>query len=69
MPPDGYAWWYVDAISDDRCHGLTVIAFIGSVFSPYYAWARRRGAADPHAYCAVNVLLHGPARRWTMTER
>ena len=39
------------------------------MFSPYYAWARRRGAADPHAYCAVNVLLHGPARRWTMTER
>ncbi len=34
----GYAWWYVDALSDDGRHGLTLIAFIGSVFSPYYAW-------------------------------
>ena len=40
--PGGYAWWYVDALSDDGQHGLTIIAFIGSVFSPYYAWARAR---------------------------
>ena len=43
VPPGGYAWWYVDALSDDGRHGLTIIAFIGSVFSPYYACARRRG--------------------------
>ena len=30
----GYVWWYVDALSDDGLHGLTMIAFIGSVFSP-----------------------------------
>jgi len=42
---NGYAWWYLDALSDDGRHGLTVIAFIGSVFSPYYAWARRRARA------------------------
>ncbi|HTW26804.1 MAG TPA: carotenoid 1,2-hydratase, partial [Acetobacteraceae bacterium] len=59
----------VEASRDTARAPRSVIAFIGSVFSPYYAWARRRGAADPHAYCAVNVLLHGPARRWTMTER
>ena len=41
---DGYVWWYVDALSDDGQHGLTLIAFIGSVFSPFYAWSRRRGA-------------------------
>ena len=46
---DGYVWWYVDALSDDGRHGLTLIAFIGSVFSPYYALARRRGAGDPLA--------------------
>ena len=45
VPHGGYAWWYVDALSDDGRHGITIIAFIGSVFSPYYAWAppaRRR---------------------------
>ena len=70
VPPNGYAWWYIDALSDDRAHGLTVIAFIGSVFSPYYAWARRRSAADPANHCAVNVALYGGlGKRWAMTER
>ncbi|MGD8808913.1 MAG: carotenoid 1,2-hydratase [Gammaproteobacteria bacterium] len=70
MPHNGYAWWYIDALSDDRRYGLTLIAFIGSVFSPYYALARRRGPADPRNYCAVNVALYGRgARRWAMTER
>ena len=44
---------------------------MGSVFSPYYAWALKR---DPHTaadnHCAVNVALYGAgSRRWTMTER
>lgn len=66
---DGYAWWYLDAISEDGRHGLTLIAFIGSVFSPYYAWARARGRGDPLAHCAINVALYGPGGRWSMTER
>lgn len=69
-PPGGYAWWYLDALSDDGAYGLTLIAFIGSVFSPYYAWARRRGDADPLAHCALNVALYGGrGARWAMTER
>jgi carotenoid 1,2-hydratase len=49
---------------------LTLIAFIGSVFSPYYAWARRRGAGDPYQHCSLNVALYGGrAKRWAMTER
>lgn len=57
-------------MSADGLHGLTIIAFIGSVFSPYYAWARRRGPADPANHCALNVALYGPrAKRWSMTER
>ena len=36
VPAGGYSWWYVDALSDDGRHGLTIIAFLGSVFSPYY---------------------------------
>jgi carotenoid 1,2-hydratase len=46
-----------------------LIAFLGSVFSPYYAWARRRGGGDPMRHCALNVALYGKARRWAMTER
>ncbi len=48
-----------------------MIAFIGSVFSPYYARARRRDAiADPEHYCALNVALYGArGKRWAMTER
>ncbi len=69
MPADGYAWWYIDAISSDGAYGLTVIAFIGSVFSPYYAGARRKGPADPFQHCALNVALYGTPGRWAMTER
>ncbi len=47
-----------------------MIAFIGSVFSPYYARARRRSDADPTNYCAINAVLYGPrGKRWAMTER
>jgi carotenoid 1,2-hydratase len=57
-------------LSEDGRHGLTLIAFVGSVFSPYYAWARRGGAPDPVNHCALNVALYGPrAARWSMTER
>ena len=67
VEPGGYAWWYIDAISDDRQFGLTAIAFVGSVFSPYYAWAGRR---DPLNHCALNLALYGPrASLWAMTER
>jgi carotenoid 1,2-hydratase len=40
------------------------------VFSPYYALARRRGAAaDAENHCTLNVALYGPRARWAMTER
>ncbi|HLG81969.1 MAG TPA: carotenoid 1,2-hydratase [Bradyrhizobium sp.] len=67
---NGYAWWYVDALSDDGQNGITIIAFIGSVFSPYYAFARRKGPADPLNHCAINVAVYrGRGSRWAMTER
>nr|WP_207207435.1 carotenoid 1,2-hydratase [Methylorubrum zatmanii] len=67
MTRGGYVWWYVDAVSEDGRQGLTVIAFIGSVFSPYYAWDAAR---DPFAHCAVNVVLYGErGNRFAMTER
>lgn len=47
-----------------------MIAFVGSVFSPYYRFARRNGLADPENHVAFNVALYGKgANRWAMTER
>ncbi len=66
LPQGGYAWWYIDAFSADRRHSLTLIAFLGSVFSPYYAHGYR---AEPLDHAALNVALYGPGARWTMTER
>lgn len=44
--------------------------FIGSVFSPYYAAARRGGAGEAANHCAFNVALtHPGGSRWAMTER
>lgn len=44
-----------------------MIAFIGSVFSPYYHWSRGK---DPMNHVAFNVALYGPhGHAWAMTER
>ena len=58
---------------------MTLIAFIGSVFSPYYAWARRRHGDEgvpAEAHCAINLSLYRRPpgatrfqRLWAMTER
>lgn len=69
VAPGGYRWWYLDGLSDDGAYGITLIAFVGSVFSPYYAWRRWR---EPWDHCAVNVCLYrldGRGGRWAMTER
>ncbi len=48
-----------------------MIAFVGSVFSPYYYWARQRNPnTNPENHCAINVAIYGRGvRRWSMTER
>lgn len=67
VEPQGYGWWYADAISDDGQFGFSIIAMIGSVFSPYYAWSGRH---SPNNHVALNVGLYGKGvKRWTMTER
>lgn len=71
----GYAWWYVDALSDDGQHGITLIGMLGNVFSPWYAKARADAAthgttADPLAHSTMNVALYGPrSATWALTER
>jgi carotenoid 1,2-hydratase len=69
VPRLGYRWWYLDALSDDGAHGLTIIAFIGTVFSPWYAWSRRWGSGDPENHVCLNVALYGRPARWAMTDR
>ncbi|MEL7536707.1 MAG: carotenoid 1,2-hydratase [Pseudomonadota bacterium] len=66
----GYRWWYLDASAADGQHHLVVIAFVGSVFSPFYARACDRGDAVAADYCAFNVGLYGPSSRhtWVFTE-
>jgi carotenoid 1,2-hydratase len=64
---NGYAWWYIDATSADGAYGLTIIAFVGSVFSPYY---KLSGRQRPDNHCAINIALNGPrGSAWAMTER
>jgi carotenoid 1,2-hydratase len=67
VPAGGYAWWYVDALSDDGQRALTAIFFIGSVFSPDYA---RAGVVPAENYLGVNLALYDRGRHaaWVMTE-
>jgi carotenoid 1,2-hydratase len=66
VPANGYAWWYVDGLSYDGAKAISIIGFIGSVFSPWYAWSGRK---NPHNHCCINVAMYGKGWRWTMTER
>ena len=56
----------MDGISDDGSMAISIIAFIGSVFSPWYSWSGRK---NPHNHCSLNVVTYGKRGRWTMTER
>ena len=70
VPEGGYRWWYVDGFSECGQFGITLIAFIGSVFSPYYYRARHRGRGQAANHVSLNAILYGPSRsRWCMTER
>ncbi|GFE49456.1 acyclic carotenoid 1,2-hydratase [Roseobacter cerasinus] len=45
---------------------MSVIGFIGSVFSPWYRWSGRR---NPQNHVCINVATYGPGGRFTMTDR
>ncbi|MEM1375245.1 MAG: carotenoid 1,2-hydratase [Pseudomonadota bacterium] len=53
-------------MSDAGGRAISIIGFIGSVFSPWYAWAGRR---SPQNHCCINVATYGPGGRFTMTDR
>ena len=56
----------MDGVSSDGARAVSVIGFIGSVFSPWYAWSGRR---DPADHCCIHVVTYGPGGRFTMTDR
>lgn len=45
---------------------MSVIGFIGSVFSPWYKWSGRK---NPQNNVCINVATYGPGGRFTMTDR
>ncbi|MGR3433362.1 MAG: carotenoid 1,2-hydratase [Shimia sp.] len=53
-------------MSDCGTWGVSIIGFVGSVFSPWYAWSGRR---DPQDHVCLNVATYGPKGRFTMTDR
>lgn len=66
---NGYAWWYIDGVSDDGHTAVTAIVFVGSVFSPWYFDARRSGPTDPLQHAAINVSIRSHGRHfWVMNE-
>jgi carotenoid 1,2-hydratase len=58
-------------MSDDGRYAISLIAMLGSVFSPFYARARATGGAiDPLEHSALNVSLYSPrAKVWSLNER
>ncbi|MFP7672402.1 carotenoid 1,2-hydratase [Marivita sp. S0852] len=53
-------------MSDDGTRAVSVIGFIGSVFSPWYRWSGRK---NPEDHVCINVATYGPGGRFTMTDR
>ncbi|MCT4683835.1 MAG: carotenoid 1,2-hydratase, partial [Roseicyclus sp.] len=53
-------------MSDDGERAISIIGFIGSVFSPWYRWSGRKNPAN---HCCLNVVTYGRGGRWTMTDR
>ena len=56
--PNGYEWWYFDALSDDGKYALIVIFFLGTPMSPYYKAVVDGKNPLPKDWCGVFVTLH-----------
>jgi carotenoid 1,2-hydratase len=62
-----YRWFYADVTAGG--FSAVCIFMVGSLFSPRYSVAARRGGR-PLDHCAVNFALyhHGVRRRWVLSE-
>jgi hypothetical protein len=56
--PDGYEWWYFDAVSTDGRFALVAIFFLGAPMSPYYRQVVLGRRPLPRDWCGVFVTLH-----------
>jgi carotenoid 1,2-hydratase len=65
--PGAYRWYYADVTAGE--HSAVFIFMVGSLFSPRYSVAARRGGL-PREHCAVNFALYhkGVRRRWVLSE-
>lgn len=65
--PGAYRWYYADVTAGD--YSAVFIFMVGSLFSPRYSVAARRGGL-PREHCAVNFALYhrGVRRCWVLTE-
>jgi carotenoid 1,2-hydratase len=65
--PGAYRWFYADVTAGDL--SAVFIFMVGSLFSPRYSVAARRGGR-PREHCAVNFALYhrGLRRRWVLSE-
>ena len=66
VPPNGYAWWYIDGVEPNTGQAVSIIAFIGSVFSPWYKWSGRK---KPQNNVCLNIATYGKKGRFAMTDR
>ncbi|XXF79011.1 carotenoid 1,2-hydratase [Myxococcaceae bacterium GXIMD 01537] len=65
--PGAYRWFYADVSAGD--YSAVCIFMLGSLFSPRYSVAARRGGR-PLEHCAINFALYheGSRRRWVLSE-
>ena len=65
--PGGYRWYYAD-VTAGPVHAVAIF-LVGSIFSPRYSVAARRGGLAT-AHCAVNFALYenGARRAWVLSE-
>ncbi len=67
-PPQGYEWWYFDAISLDKNWSLVVIFFQGNPFSPEYIKAGENAKPDQFPAISISVYKNGKPEYYSFIE-
>ncbi|MFV1884980.1 MAG: hypothetical protein ACMZ7B_10870 [Balneola sp.] len=67
-PPQGYEWWYFDAISMDKKWSFVVIFFQGNPFSPEYIKAGEAAKPDQFPAISISVYKNGKPEYYSFIE-